>query len=147
MEEGVKIEYLTAPKSTHTFVYVSTIQRMARNLFGAEGCFAQSGGDNEAEADADKLEIPILAFDIIIADVRQLGAVCKRRALEERDTLCVGRTHGIHAEPMTMGMKFGRWAFAWKRAETRLHDAREAIAVGACCAVWGETLRWTTASA
>ena len=35
-------EYLTAPKSTHTFVYVSTIQRMARNLFGAEGCFAQS---------------------------------------------------------------------------------------------------------
>ena len=36
-------EYLTAPKPSHTFVYVSTIQRMARNLFGAEGCFAQSG--------------------------------------------------------------------------------------------------------
>jgi type I site-specific restriction endonuclease len=53
---------------SHTFVYVSTIQRMARNLFGAEGCFVQSGGDTETEADADKLEIPIHAFDIIIAD-------------------------------------------------------------------------------
>ena len=46
-------EYLTAPKPSHTFVYVSTIQRMARNLFGAEGCFAQVGGDTEIEEDAD----------------------------------------------------------------------------------------------
>jgi type I restriction enzyme R subunit len=61
-------EYLTAPKPSHTFVYVSTIQRMARNLFGAEGCFAQSGGDTEVEADADKLDIPIHAFDLTIAD-------------------------------------------------------------------------------
>jgi len=57
-------EYLTDPKPSQTFVYVCTIQRMARNLFGAEGCFAQSGGDTEAEADADKLDIPIHAFDL-----------------------------------------------------------------------------------
>jgi len=38
------------------------------------------------------------ATDILIADVRRIGEICKRRALEERDTLCVGRTHGIHAE-------------------------------------------------
>jgi type I restriction enzyme R subunit len=42
--------------------------RMARNLFWAEGCIAQSGGYTEAEADADKLDIPIHAFDLIIAD-------------------------------------------------------------------------------
>jgi len=71
------------------------------------------------------------AVDILVDDVRRIGAICKRRALEERDTLCVGRTHGIHAEPMTMGMKFGRWAFAMKRAEQRLLEAREAVAVGA----------------
>jgi len=71
------------------------------------------------------------ATDILIADVRRLGEICKRRALEERDTLCVGRTHGIHAEPMTMGMKFGRWAFAWKRALDRLERTRENVAVGA----------------
>ncbi|MDZ4170239.1 MAG: adenylosuccinate lyase [Coriobacteriia bacterium] len=73
----------------------------------------------------------VQAIDIVIADVKRLGEVCKRRAIEERDTLCVGRTHGIHAEPMTMGMKFGRWAFAWKRALERLERTRDNVAVGA----------------
>ena len=71
------------------------------------------------------------ATDIIIDDVRKLGEICKRRAFEERDTLCVGRTHGIHAEPMTFGMKFGSWAWELRRALTRLEAARENIAVGA----------------
>ena len=71
------------------------------------------------------------ATDIIIDDVRKLGEICRRRAFEERDTLCVGRTHGIHAEPMTFGMKFGSWAWELRRALTRLLDARENIAVGA----------------
>lgn len=59
------------------------------------------------------------ALDIILADVKQLGETCKRRAFEFQNTLCVGRTHGIHAEPMVFGMKFGSWAWALKRAETR----------------------------
>jgi len=79
-------EYLTSPNSTHTFVYVSTIQRMARNLFGAEGCFVQSGGDTEAEADADKLDIPIHAFDLIIADECHRGYTLQETSLW-RDTL------------------------------------------------------------
>ena len=65
------------------------------------------------------------AQDIIIEDVRRLGRICKRRALEFRDLLCVGRTHGIHAEPMTFGMKWATWAWALKRAEQRLVAARE----------------------
>ncbi len=56
------------------------------------------------------------AQDIIIEDVRRLGRICKRRALEFRDLLCVGRTHGIHAEPMTFGMKWATWAWALHRA-------------------------------
>ena len=71
------------------------------------------------------------AVDILIEDVRRIGAICKRRAIEERDTLCVGRTHGIHAEPMTMGMKFGRWAFSMKRAQERLERTRKNVAFGA----------------
>jgi adenylosuccinate lyase len=71
------------------------------------------------------------ALDIVIGDVRALGATCKRRAFELRDALCVGRTHGIHAEPMTFGMKFGSWAWALKRAEERLLEARKVAAVGA----------------
>lgn len=71
------------------------------------------------------------AIDIIIEDVRRLGEICRTRALETRDMLCVGRTHGIHAEPMTMGMKFGRWAWALKRNLERLEFTRSQCAVGA----------------
>lgn len=90
-------EYLTDPKPSQTFVYVSTIQRMARNLFGAEGCFAQSGGDTEAEADADKLDIPIHAFDLIIADECHRGYTAQemsvwRNTLNHFDAIKIGLT-------------------------------------------------------
>ncbi|TDB37922.1 MAG: adenylosuccinate lyase [Actinobacteria bacterium] len=71
------------------------------------------------------------AQDIIIEDVRRLGRICVRRAMEFKDTLCVGRTHGIHAEPMTFGMKWASWAWMLKRAEGRL------IATRKFSAAWG----------
>lgn len=71
------------------------------------------------------------ACDIIIEDIKRLGETCKRRAFEFQNTLCVGRTHGIHAEPMTFGMKFGSWAWALKRALTRMEEARAVAATGA----------------
>lgn len=90
-------EYLTAPKASHTFVYVSTIQRMARNLFGAEHGFAQSGGDTEGEDDADRLEIPIHAFDVIIADECHRGYTAQemslwRSTLDHFDAIKIGLT-------------------------------------------------------
>lgn len=71
------------------------------------------------------------AIDIILEDVKALGETCRRRAFEFENTLCVGRTHGIHAEPMTFGMKFGSWAWALKRAQVRLEEARKVAATGA----------------
>lgn len=73
----------------------------------------------------------VQAIDIIIDDIKKLGATCKKRAFELKDTLCVGRTHGIHAEPMTFGMKFGSWAWALHRCLVRMQEAREVAAVGA----------------
>jgi type I restriction enzyme, R subunit len=58
--------YLTDPKPGHAFVYVSTIQRMTINLFGRQVAFGL--GDEEMDEDAERLNIPIHAFDIIIAD-------------------------------------------------------------------------------
>jgi type I restriction enzyme, R subunit len=89
-------EYLTAPKPSHTFVYVSTIQRMARNLFGAEAAFAQSN-DGDYEEDADKLDIPIYAFDLIIADECHRGYSAQeisiwRDTLQHFDAIRVGLT-------------------------------------------------------
>jgi adenylosuccinate lyase len=71
------------------------------------------------------------ALDIVIEDVRRLGEICKRRAFEFQETVCVGRTHGIHAEPMTFGMKFALWAWAWRRALDRLEHACHGVSVGA----------------
>ena len=73
----------------------------------------------------------VQSLDIILEDVKALGETCKRRAFELQDALCAGRTHGIHAEPMTFGMKFGSWAWALKRTQTRLEEARAVAATGA----------------
>lgn len=73
----------------------------------------------------------VQACDIIIADIKRLGAICKARAFEFKDVLCVGRTHGISAEPMTFGMKFGSWAWMLKRDLDRMEEARAMIATGA----------------
>ena len=58
-----------------------------------------------------------------------LGAV-KRRALEHRETICIGRTHGVHAEPTTFGHKLAVWAFELDRNRDRLRRARGAVSVG-----------------
>ena len=46
----------------------------------------------------------VQSIDVILEDVKALGETCKRRAFELQDALCAGRTHGIHAEPMTLSL-------------------------------------------
>jgi len=71
------------------------------------------------------------AADILIADVEALLAALKRRALEHKDTVRIGRSHGIHAEPTTMGLTFARFYAEMDRNLTRLRTARDEIATGA----------------
>jgi len=71
------------------------------------------------------------AADILVADMHALLAALKRRALEHKDTLRVGRSHGIHAEPTTMGLTFARFYAEMDRNLKRLHTARAEIATGA----------------
>ncbi len=71
------------------------------------------------------------AADILLADMDLLLAALKRRALEHKDTVRVGRSHGIHAEPTTMGLTFARFYAEMDRNRTRLQAARAEIATGA----------------
>ncbi|MEQ8294320.1 MAG: adenylosuccinate lyase [Roseovarius sp.] len=71
------------------------------------------------------------AADILIADLEGLLAALKRRAFEHKMTLRVGRSHGIHAEPTTMGLTFARFYAEMERNLTRLRTAREEVATGA----------------
>ena len=67
---------------------------------------------------------------ILEKDLAALGTVLKRRAFEFRDTVQVGRTHGIHAEPITFGMKLGMWAFEVRRHLERVRRVTSLAAVG-----------------
>src|SRR2546422_1047351 len=61
--------------------------------------------------------------------VVRLEAV-SRRAFEHRTTICVGRTHGVHAEPTTFGLKLAGWVFELDRGRDRLRQALEGMRVG-----------------
>jgi adenylosuccinate lyase len=71
------------------------------------------------------------AADILIADMDALLAALKRRAFEHKETVRIGRSHGIHAEPTTMGLTFARFYAEMDRGRRRLVAAREEIATGA----------------
>ncbi len=71
------------------------------------------------------------AADILIDDIQALLAALKRRAHEHKDTVRIGRSHGIHAEPTTMGLTFARFYAEMDRNLRRLRTAREEIATGA----------------
>ncbi|MEA2902589.1 MAG: adenylosuccinate lyase [Actinomycetota bacterium] len=70
------------------------------------------------------------AADLLIQASSKLIAALKARAVEFRDTPMAGRTHGMHAEPTTFGVKLALWALQADRDRSRLRRAREAIAVG-----------------
>jgi len=70
------------------------------------------------------------ALDLILGEARSLTLLLAEMALKHRDTIMVGRTHGVHAEPTVLGHKFAVWAFEMERNLDRLSHAREVAAVG-----------------
>ncbi len=70
------------------------------------------------------------AADMIIKDVKKLMDALKEKAVAYKDVPCIGRSHGIHAEPMTFGLKFALWYGDMKRNLDRLKKARKTISVG-----------------
>ncbi len=74
------------------------------------------------------------AADMLLADVDALLAALKRRAFEHKDTPCIGRSHGIHAEPLTFGLKLASFYAEWTRNRERLARARTEVAT---CAISG----------
>ncbi len=74
------------------------------------------------------------AADILLEDIEALLAALKRRAFEHKDTPCIGRSHGIHAEPVTFGLKLAGFYAEWARNRERLARARAEVAT---CAISG----------
>lgn len=72
----------------------------------------------------------VQSADLLLRHLENFHAVLRRRAAEFKNTVMIGRTHGIHAEPMTFGMKFLLWSDEIERDIERLKQAREMMAVG-----------------
>jgi adenylosuccinate lyase len=72
----------------------------------------------------------VQSADILLADLRQLREIIARRAREHKFTPCIGRSHGIHAEPTTFGLKMALMYDEFGRAIRRIEAARETAAVG-----------------
>jgi adenylosuccinate lyase len=70
------------------------------------------------------------AADLLLKRMRDFFDVVRRRAFEHRDTVMIGRTHGIWAEPTSFGLKLANWAFEIARDHDRLRRARDSAAVG-----------------
>ncbi|MCS6878875.1 MAG: adenylosuccinate lyase [Geminicoccaceae bacterium] len=76
----------------------------------------------------------VRACDLLLADVDRVLAALRRRALEHRDTLCIGRSHGVHAEPTSFGLKLLGHFAEFRRCRARLEAARREIGT---CAISG----------
>jgi adenylosuccinate lyase len=77
------------------------------------------------------------AADVLLAELELLLATTKRLALQHRDTVMAGRSHGVIAEPTSFGHKLAVWSFALDRDRDRLRRAREVVSVGALSGVVG----------
>jgi adenylosuccinate lyase len=70
------------------------------------------------------------AGGIIIKDLKGLMSALKKQALTYKNTMCIGRSHGVHAEPMTFGMKFALWHEEAKRNLERMRKAQRTVSIG-----------------
>ena len=68
--------------------------------------------------------------DIIIDDIKEILSTIKKRAFEFKDTLMIGRSHGIHGEPISFGFVFALWYEEMKRNLKRMEDAKEVVSYG-----------------
>lgn len=102
---------------------------LAENI-GPSSRFVHMGLTSSDVVDTAQAVRMVRAFDLILERLEKMIDVLKRRALELKDLPVVGRTHGIHGEPTSMGLKFALWYQEMLRNRERLQHARETMRVG-----------------
>jgi adenylosuccinate lyase len=109
---------------------MTSFLRSVADSLGDEGRWVHLGLTSyDVEDPATALRM-VEAAEILEEDLRQLDVAISARAIEHKDTLMMGRTHGMHAEPITFGLKLLNWLDEVRRARQRLADAKKDIAVG-----------------
>lgn len=104
------------------------------DIVGPEARFVHQGMTSSDVLDTCFNVQLVRATDILLADMDKLLAALKIRAFEHKDTITIGRSHGIHAEPTTFGIKLAQAYAEFTRCRERLENARKEIAT---CAISG----------
>ncbi len=110
---------------------IAFLTHLAEHIGSEEARFVHQGMTSSDVLDTCLNVQLVRAADLLIADVQALLAALKRRAHEHKLTIRIGRSHGIHAEPTTMGLTFARFYAEMDRNLERLRIARAEIATGA----------------
>ena len=110
---------------------IAFLTHLAEHVGSDEARFVHQGMTSSDVLDTCLNVQLVRATDILLADLDKLLAALKKRALEHKNTVRVGRSHGIHAEPTTMGLTFARFYAEMDRNKTRLLAVRDEISTGA----------------
>jgi len=97
---------------------------------GEEGKYIHLGLTSSDIIDTSFSLILREAGKLLLKDIEELLKILKEKAIEYKNTIMIGRTHGIHAEPITFGFKIGTWHFEFLRNKERLKKAIDEISVG-----------------
>lgn len=97
---------------------------------GIESRFVHKGLTSSDVTDTALCLLMIEAIDIIIDDITNLKQTLKEQAYRYKNMICIGRSHGVHAEPMTFGLKFALWYKEAERNIERLKRAKDGIKIG-----------------
>jgi adenylosuccinate lyase len=124
--EVARIEAIEKEVQHDVIAFVSNVAEHV----GPEGRWIHYGLTSSDVVDTALALLMRDAVDLILRDVEALMAAVRTRAEEHRHTPMIGRTHGVHAEPMTFGVKLALWYAELVRDRRRLVQARETIAVG-----------------
>lgn len=108
---------------------VAFIVNVGQNL-GPEARYLHMGLTSSDLLDTSLSVQCIEASDILIADIKKLIMVLKDKSKKYKDTVCVARTHGVHAEPTTFGLKLAVWYDEMTRNLQRMEQARDMLCVG-----------------
>ena len=110
---------------------IAFLTHLAEHIGSEEARFVHQGMTSSDVLDTCLSIQLVRASDLLIKDIEQLLAALKRRALEHKMTVRIGRSHGIHAEPTTMGLTFARFYAEMDRNLKRMCVAKDEISTGA----------------
>ena len=125
------IDRINEIEATTKHDVIAFLTHLAEHIGSEEARFVHQGMTSSDVLDTCLNVQLVKASDLLINDINQLLAALKRRALEHKMTIRIGRSHGIHAEPTTMGLTFARFYAEMDRNLKRMKAAKEEISTGA----------------